>query len=218
MSTWTWAWDQGARRQAQKDGKWRNRKAVMWEREGWVQAWKESRRDEKATKHAELLLCATPSAGGFMHVITSHLLNPESIILPTLQMGKEVIKTLLDAFHIRILGLISNFCYRHSFTKWQCWNSIGSGTKKPWALGSDMSSVTSTLARKWLWVNHLIQVWADFSRPLIFLQVSWSPSYLLLRWSPPNCLAIHWQTMINILPSRSLISEPQFTLLWKWER
>lgn len=99
----------------------------------------------------------SPVLGGFIYVTTYHLHNPESIIVPTVQMGKEVIETLLDAFHIRILELTSNLCCRHSFsTKWQCWNSTASGTKKPRALGLDVSSPTFTLGRKWLWGNNLI--------------------------------------------------------------
>lgn len=39
-------------------------------------------------------------------------------------------------------------------------------------------------------------------------KVSWSASYLLYycRWSPPKCLAVHWWTAINTLPSPALSS------------
>lgn len=40
---------------------------------------------------------ARSSAGGFIYMITFHLHNPQSVTLHTFQMGREVIKTLLNA-------------------------------------------------------------------------------------------------------------------------
>lgn len=81
---------------------------------GWRRKRGERRRYEhrdagKATKYAELPLFAKPDVGGSSYAMTFHLHKPESIIVPTLEMGKKVIKTLFNAFHLRILGLLFNF-------------------------------------------------------------------------------------------------------------